>query len=69
MNKFPYSIIRDVMIDLSGNIPEDDELSVRIDIHLIDQKGKYTGEYSSSIPIESIDYKVKLMLIYRELKN
>jgi hypothetical protein len=32
------------MIDLFGNIPENDELSFRIDIPLIDQKGKYTGE-------------------------
>jgi hypothetical protein len=58
MNKFPHSIIRDAMIDLFGNIPENDELSFRIDIPLIDRKGKYTGEYSS-IPIESIDYKVE----------
>jgi hypothetical protein len=35
MNKFPYSIIRDAMIDLFGNIPEDDELSFRIDIYLL----------------------------------
>jgi hypothetical protein len=27
MNKFPYSIISDAMIDLSGNIPENDKLS------------------------------------------
>jgi hypothetical protein len=41
MNKFPYSIIRDAMIDLFGNIipAEDDELSFRIDIiPLIDKK-------------------------------
>jgi hypothetical protein len=49
------------MIDLFGDIPEDDELSFTIiDIPLlIDQKGKYSGGEYSSIPIESIDYKVE----------